>query len=269
MIKPPQLTDATFDVTDGIATLSFNRDDVRNALTGTALVDDIIAAAEWINHHHDVAALIITGNGKAFSSGGNVKDMYDKVGLFGGNPIEIQDKYRRGIQTMARALYQLEVPAIAAVNGAAIGAGLDVACMCDIRIGSEHAKVGETFVNLGIIPGDGGAWFLPRAVGKQRAAEMTFSGRIVTAQEAERIGLFLEVTTAAQLLPRARELAAQFAAKPREALRISKRLLQAGERLELPDFLDYCAAQQSLCHTNEQHQQALKDFLKVDTTVST
>lgn len=261
MTQLPPLADASFELKDGVATLSFNRDDVRNALTGTALVDDIITATDWVNLHHDVAAMVITGNGKAFSSGGNVKDMHDKVGLFGGNPIEIQDNYRRGIQKMALALYRLEVPVIAAVNGAAIGAGLDVACMCDIRIGSEHAKIGETFVNLGIIPGDGGAWFLPRAVGKQRAAEMTFSGRIVDAEEAKQIGFFLEITPADQLLPRAQEMATQFAQKPREALRITKRLLQAGERLELPDFLDYCAAQQSLCHTNEQHHQAMVDFL--------
>lgn len=262
MNTTPRLTDAKFELADGVATLSFNRDDVRNALTGTALVEDIIAAIDWINYNHEVAALIITGNGKAFSSGGNVKDMYNKVGIFGGNPIEIQDNYRRGIQKMARALYQLEVPAIAAVNGAAIGAGLDVACMCDIRIGSEHAKVGETFVNLGIIPGDGGAWFLPRVVGKQRAAEMSFSGRIVGAEEAKAIGLFLEITSAEKLLPYAQKMATQFAEKPREALRITKRLLQASERLELPDFLDYCAAQQSLCHTNDQHHQALENFLK-------
>ena len=261
MTKIPLLKDADLVLNDAVAILSFDRDDVRNALTGTALVEDIITTTEWINYNHKVAALIITGKGKAFSSGGNVKDMHEKAGLFGGNPIEIQDNYRRGIQKMALALYRLEVPAIAAVNGAAIGAGLDVACMCDIRIGSEHAKVGETFVNLGIIPGDGGAWFLPRVVGKQRAAEMSFSGRIVEAEEAKKIGLLLEVIPAAKLVAHAQKMAEQFAKKPREALRITKRLLQASERLESPDFLDYCAAQQSLCHTNDQHHKALKDFL--------
>jgi enoyl-CoA hydratase/carnithine racemase len=134
--------------------------------------------------------------------------------------------------------------------------------MCDIRLGSQFAKVGETFVNLGIIPGDGGAWFLPRVVGLQRAAEMTFSGRIVGAEEALKIGLLMEVLPSSDLLPRAKEMAAGFAAKPREALRISKRLLQMGQRLELPDFLDYCAAQQSLCHTSDQHREALEHALK-------
>jgi enoyl-CoA hydratase/carnithine racemase len=262
MSKPPVLTDATLVVNDGVALLTFNRDDVRNALTGTALVGEIIKVIDWVNSNHSVGAMIITGGGKAFSSGGNVKHMLNKVGLFSGTPLEIQDKYRRGLQKMARAMQQLEVPVIAAVNGAAIGAGLDLACMCDIRLGSQFAKVGETFVNLGIIPGDGGAWFLPRVVGLQRAAEMTFSGRIVGAEEALKIGLLMEVLPSSDLLPRAKEMAAGFAAKPREALRISKRLLQMGQRLELPDFLDYCAAQQSLCHTSDQHREALEHALK-------
>lgn len=261
MTSYPTLSECLLDLNNGIATLTLNRDDVRNALTGTAIVDDIISTVDWINVNHDVGTLIITGSGKAFSSGGNVKDMLDRKGMFSGNPIQVQDNYRHGIQRLTRAMYRLEVPAIAAVNGAAIGAGLDLACMCDIRIGSDHAKVGETFVNLGIIPGDGGAWFLPRIVGKQRACEMAFSGRIVAAQEAVEIGLFLESCSEDSLLQRATEMAARFVEKPREALRITKRLLQAGDRLELHDFLDYCAAQQSLCHTSDQHTQALKSFL--------
>lgn len=263
MTSHPVLSDCLFQLNEGVAVLTLNRDDVRNALTGTAIVDDIIQVVDWINLNHDVGALIITGSGKAFSSGGNVKDMLDRNGMFSGTPVQLQDNYRHGIQRVTRAMYRLEVPVIAAVNGAAIGAGLDLACMCDIRIASENAKVGETFVNLGIIPGDGGAWFLPRIVGRQRACEMAFSGRIVGAQEGVAIGLFLESCSSETLLPCATDMAASFAGKPREALRITKRLLQASERLELNDFLDYCAAQQSLCHTNDEHIQALKTFLEI------
>ncbi len=129
-------------------------------------------------------------------------------------------------------------------------------------MGLEYAKVGETFVNLGIIPGDGGAWFLPRIVGEQRAAEMTFSGRILEAQEAHSLGIFLEVLPADQLMSRALEMAGQFATKPREALRMSKRLLQSAHRMGLQDFLDYCASQQGLCHTSDQHHNALEENMK-------
>ncbi len=261
MIQPPTLTDARLEVNDGIAMLTMNRDDVRNALTGTALITDILSVCEWINNDHRVGALVLTGAGKAFSAGGNIKDMQQREGVFAGGPIQIQDSYRRGIQRMALALYRLEVPFVAAVNGAAIGAGLDLACMADLRIASSQTKVGETFVNLGIIPGDGGAWFLPRIIGMQRAAELTFSGRIIDAHEALAIGLFLELVPPDELLPRAMTIAATFASRPREALRIAKRLLQAGQRLPLDDFLDLCAAQQSLCHSHPQHHEALTALL--------
>jgi enoyl-CoA hydratase/carnithine racemase len=262
MIDMPELTDARLTLDDaGVATLTLARDDVRNALTGTGLIPDIVNTCDWINRNRAVGALVLTGDGKAFSSGGNIAEMRDKRGMFGGTPIEVQDGYRRGIQQMTLAMYRLEVPAVAAINGPAIGAGLDLCCMCDIRIGSTQAKVGSTFVNLGIIPGDGGAWFLPRLIGIQRAAELMFSGRIVAPEESVALGLMMEVTEPDALLPRAREIAAQFAGKPRDALRIAKRLLWAGQRLELGDFLDYCASQQSLCHTSEQHVAALAAFM--------
>ena len=262
MIELPELTDARLTLDDaGVATLTLARDDVRNALTGTGLIPDIVNTCDWINRNRAVGALVLTGDGKAFSSGGNVAEMRDKRGMFGGTPIEVQDGYRRGIQQMTLAMYRLEVPAIAAINGPAIGAGLDLCCMCDIRIGSTYAKVGSTFVNLGIIPGDGGAWFLPRLIGIQRAAELMFSGRIVAPEESLALGLFMEVTPPEGLLARAHEIAGQFASRPRDALRIAKRLLWAGQRLELGDFLDYCASQQSLCHTSEQHHAALQAFM--------
>ncbi len=159
--------------------MRFDRDDVRNELTGTNLSKEIAEVCTWANETRDVGALILTGNGSAFPAGVNVHDMHERKGIFGGSPVEIEQSYLQGSQRMARARAEIEVPTIAAINGAAVGAGLDLTCMCDIRIGSEKAKLGETFVNLGIIPGDGGAWFLPRVVGPQRAAELTFSGRIM------------------------------------------------------------------------------------------
>lgn len=267
MTTRPTLHDSDLSVSDGVALLLFDRDDVRNALTGTALIDDINRVCDWINTNPDIAALIISGKGKAFSAGGNVKDMQAKQGMFGGSGFEIQDSYRHGIQTMTLNVHRLEVPVIAAVNGAAIGAGFDLCCMCDIRIGSPHTKFGETFVNLGIIPGDGGAWFLPKLVGAQRAAELTFSGRIIGAEEALDYGLLLEIQPEENLLDTALKLAQSFAQKPRSALRIAKRLLQMGQRIPLGDFLDYCASQQSLCHHSDEHTQALQHFISTNKKV--
>lgn len=257
----PETTDCELSLEAGVALLRFNRHDIRNALTGSHIADEIVAICEWANRERAVATLVLTGNGSAFSAGGNVHDMHGRTGMFGGTPMEIQQGYRDGIQRMTRAMYAVEVPVIAAVNGAAIGAGLDLACMCDIRIGSDKAKLGETFVNLGILPGDGGAWFLPRVVGMQRAAELAFSGRIIDAEEARDIGLLMEVTTPDDLLARCMELAHAFAAQPRDALRITKRLLRSGQRMGLSDFLDYCAGLQSLCHTTSDHEDAVQAMI--------
>ena len=265
----PTLTDATLRIENRYAVLRFERDDVRNALTGTALVDDIAKTIAWANDNTELNCLVITGAGKAFSAGGNIKDMADRRGMFGGSPAEISDNYRRGIQRMSKSVFHAELPIIAAVNGAAVGAGFDLACMCDIRIGCENTVFGETFINLGIIPGDGGAWFLQRLVGYQRAAELTFSGRLVAAEEALALGLLLEQVEAGQLLARAEALAASFAAKPPQALRMSKRLMKAAQRQELNDFLDLCASVQANCHFTDDHQTALRAFIdKKDATFS-
>lgn len=258
----PQLHDSTLELEGSVAVLTFTRDDVRNALTGTDLVDDIVQTVQWANAAPEVSVLIITGAGAAFSSGGNVKEMQEKSGIFAGGPIEIQDQYRRGIQQVPLAFHGAEIPVIAAINGPAIGAGLDLACMCDIRIASDKAQVGGTFINLGIIPGDGGAWFLPRLVGSQRAAEMLFTGRVLKAAEALQLGLFLEVVAPEELLPRARELAGQIAAKPPQALRLMKRLLKLAQRSDLPDFLDASACFQSMAHHAGDHLEAVTAFLE-------
>jgi enoyl-CoA hydratase/carnithine racemase len=263
MIPPaaPSPSESRLTIDGRVAVLAFDRDDVRNALTGTAVLDDLLAVLAWIENGADIGALILTGNGSAFSAGGNIKDMKTGSGMFAGAPMQLQQNYRRGIQRMALAIHACEIPVIAAVNGAAVGAGFDLACMCDIRIASDKAKFGETFINLGIIPGDGGAWFLQRVVGYQRACELAFSGRIIDAAEALRIGLVMETVGPSQLMTSALALAQKFAAQPAQALRQTKRLMKMAQRTELPDFLDHCAQVQAICHSTEEHQQALDAML--------
>ncbi|MDP2195121.1 MAG: enoyl-CoA hydratase-related protein [Rhodocyclaceae bacterium] len=257
----PTLSDARLQLEERIAIFTLDRDDVRNALTGTALIDDIIAVADWVNRCDDVSVLVITGAGTAFSSGGNVKDMAERGGDFAGNVAEVATRYRRGIQRIPLALQQVEVPIIAAVNGPAIGAGFDLANMADLRIASDRARFGETFLNLGIIPGDGGAWFMQRQIGYQRAFELTMSGRIIKAPEALELGVVLEVVSHDNLLPRTLEHAARFAAQPPKALRLTKRLLKMAQRMELKDYLDLCAVLQGMCHNEPEHLAAVERFL--------
>jgi enoyl-CoA hydratase/carnithine racemase len=180
--------------------------------------------------------------------------------VFQGNPHEIRNRYRSGIQRIPLALYELEVPTIAAVNGPAVGAGCDLACMCDIRIASERAMFAESFVNLGIIPGDGGAWFLPRAVGMSMAAEMTFTGDSVSAQEARSCGLVSKVVPAERLMIEARDLAGRIAANPGIAVRMAKRLRRAGQSASLETLLEMSAAFQAIAHHTSEHEDAVAKF---------
>jgi enoyl-CoA hydratase/carnithine racemase len=138
---------------------------------------------------------------------------------------------------------------------------MDLACMCDLRIGSHQALLGQTFINLGIISGDGGGWFLQRLIGYQRAVELILSGRLLKAAEALELGILLEVTEQEALLPRVRELAAEIAAKPPHAVRLTKRMMKLAQRQELPDFLDLCAAFQGMSHHTEDHLEAVNAFL--------
>ncbi len=250
-----------FEQSDGVATLTLNKPEERNALSTQAQWDEMVAACERVARDHSIRALIVTGAGSAFCAGGNVKDMRDKKGIAGGTPYEIREGYRHGIQRIPLALYNLDVPTIAAVNGPAIGAGCDLACMCDIRIASTKAKFAESFVKLGIIPGDGGAWLLPRVVGMSKAAELTFTGDTIGAEEALAIGMVSRVVAPEELLKEAHALAARIAANPAPALRMAKRLLREGQHMRIDSLLEMSAAFQAISHHTREHDQAIEAFL--------
>lgn len=258
----PKLTDALITLDNRVATLTFNRHDLRNALTGSHLIEDIVTTAEWVNGCADVSVLVITGAGSAFSAGGNIRDMAERGGDFAGDVAECADRYRKGIQRIPLVMEAVEVPVIAAVNGPAIGAGFDLANMADIRIASDRAKFGETFLNLGIIPGDGGAWLMQRLIGYQRAFELTLSGRVVEANEAKELGIVMEVVSADELMPAAMKLAERIASQPPKATRLTKRLMKMAQRTELKDFLDLCACFQGMCHNEPEHLTAVNKMLE-------
>jgi enoyl-CoA hydratase/carnithine racemase len=243
-----------------IATL--NRPDDRNAISETTHSEEIADFCGQMTRDRSVRAVVLTGAGKAFCAGGNIKHMREKAGMFAGSPFQQRNSYRTGIQLIPTALYDLEVPVIAAVNGPAIGAGLDLACMCDVRIASEKALFAESFVKLGLVPGDGGAWLLPRIIGMARASLLTLTGDTINAARALEYGLVAEVVSPEQVLPRAIEIARSIAANPGHATRMAKRLLREGQDMKLAPLLELSAAYQALAHHTDDHHEAVAAFIE-------
>lgn len=244
----------------GIVTLTLNEPDTRNALS-PEINDALIEYAAKINKDYSVGCVILTGAGEGFSSGGNVKKMQDRsTASVQKAPVDVRRYYTEGIQRVPVALYNLEAPIIAAVNGAAIGAGCDLATMCDIRIAARSAKFGESFARVGLISGDGGAWFLPRAVGLSKAFEMTFTGDFIDGEEAARIGLVSKVVDDSVLMEEARAMAVRIASHPVHAIRASKKLVRDSQHVSLTVSLDMASAYQALVQTTFDHREAITAF---------
>lgn len=248
----------TLTTDDGFAVLTLNRPEVRNALTDTEMLWEIIEVFE----NPPERVLVLTGAGSAFSAGGNVRDMAAGTGMFSGSVGEVAENYRRTIQRLTRAVAHTEAVTVAAVNGPAIGAGFDLVLGCDLRLGSEDAWFAHTFVDLGIIPGDGGAWLLPRVVGWQAATEIALTARRVKAMEAVDLDILLRVVEPERLMEESRALAAEIASKPRHSVRYTKRLLRHARTMDLEGFLEFSAALQALSHAEPEHAEAVARYLE-------
>ena len=214
-----------------------------------------------LSHDRGVAWRGATGKGRAFCSGGNIKGIKERKGI---GPLDQPDStrwnYRRGVQRTTRAFLDCEVPIVAAINGHAIGLGLDLACLCDVRIAADTAVFAESFVKVGIVPGDGG----PGA-----ARSSAFEGvRVVPhwrpfrADEALRIGLVSEVVDDDALIDAALALAGRIAANPVRALRLTKRLLREGQKGDSDQVLELSAAFQAIVHETRDHVEAVSAILE-------
>lgn len=250
------MTDAVqYEQEGNVVTLTLNDPETRNALS-PGIVDTLLAHVERINADLGVGCVILTGAGKTFCSGGNVKKIGERAtGL--PIPAEVRVGYRHGVQRLPMALYGLEAPLIAAVNGAAVGVGCDLAAMCDIRLAGASARFAESFLRVGLVSGDGGAWFLPRAVGLSKAFEMTFTGDFIDAAQALASGLVSRVVEDEALLDEARALARRIAAQPPHALRLSKRLIRDSQRMDLAASLEMAASMQALAQHTDDHREAM------------
>ncbi len=251
---------ALYATHDGIATLTLNRPEARNAWS-QEMIDGTHAALDAAARDPEVKVLIVTGAGKAFCAGGDLRAMRDREGMFAGDTVELRGRYADGLQNITRHFERFDKPTIAAVNGAAIGAGLDLALMCDLRVASSRAKFGSTFAAVGLIPGDGGAYLLTRVVGFPRAVELILTARVIDAARAEAIDLVHEVVPPEEVTSRANEIASEIARLPAPAVRMAKVALRKTYNRDMEVALELTAALQGLVQHTEAHEQAVLGML--------
>jgi 2-(1,2-epoxy-1,2-dihydrophenyl)acetyl-CoA isomerase len=236
-----------------VLTITLNRPDVLNALN--AATHKALAAALKQARADDVRAVVLTGAGRGFCVGQDLTEFRDDAGDIG---TRLRGNYHPNIQ----AIRALEKPVIAAVNGAAAGAGLSLACACDLRIASDQATFVPAFVNIGLVPDSGGTFFVTRLVGQARAFEWLCSGRRLTATEAEQWGVVSEVVEADALAARATELATELAALPTRAIGMTKRLLDRAPTARLDDQLEWEAQLQTAATQTEDFREGVTAFLQ-------
>jgi enoyl-CoA hydratase/carnithine racemase len=254
-------TDALLARDGAVAMLTLNRPEKLNAF-GPKMEEDIRAAIAEVNRDPSIRVLIVTGAGRAFSAGADVK-AWDARIREGGEPSAV-DRWRQNEarHAMVLGLYELSKPVIAAVNGAAVGMGMDFALSADIRIAAESARFAMLYIKRGLVPDEGGAWFLPRLVGPARAAELIFTGDFVDGREAERIGLVNRCVPDDQLLPAARELADKIAAGPPIAMEFAKRAIREGLGLSLRAHFDAIGYYMSVLNNTEDVAEGMRAFVE-------
>lgn len=245
-----------------VAVLRFNRPETMNALGAAGDGDAVHDACAEVSADPAIRCVILTGEGKCFSAGGDVKAMRDGTGNFGGGGVAIRNHYKTNIHRAARALYGLDLPVIAAVNGPAIGLGCDLACLADMRIASDKARFGVTFLKLGLIPGDGGTWVLPRVIGISRASELFFTAEVIDAARAEAWGLVSRVVPHETLMEEAMATALKVAEQPPHALRLAKMLLRQGQNVGYDTALELAASTQSILHHTRDHREGVAALLE-------
>lgn len=245
---------------DHVLWVWLNRPDASNAYS-ESMVKDLPHLLDEADRDKEIRVIVIAGKGKNFCAGGDVKAMKDKTGMFAGESNELRERYMHGIQRIPLAISRLQKPVIAMIQGAAVGAGCDLVAMADLRIAGAEATFAETFAKVGLVPGDGGAWFMIRAVGYSKATEMFFTGKTYNAADAMNMGLIHEVVSSDQLTQRTQILAERLASMPPIALQLTKKSLQNAFESSLSGHLDVVAAYQSITQRSSDHFEALGQML--------
>jgi enoyl-CoA hydratase/carnithine racemase len=237
--------------------LSLNNPEQSNAIT-TEMIESLCKVLKHADFDSEIRVIVLTGEGKNFCSGGDIKAMAEKTGMFQGESNELRQRYAHGIQQIPRTLEEISTPVIAMVNGAAIGAGCDLAMMCDLRVGTSATKFGETFTKIGLIPGDGGTFFLQRVVGYSKAMQMTLTGDLYEGQNAKDFGLMNFLMEDSQLQKETEKLAEKIAGNAPIAQAMAKKAMKISYLHDLYTSLDLLAAYQGITQRTQDHFAALE-----------
>ena len=242
----------------GVATITLNRPEKYNAFTKD-MIDRWASLLEGCESDASVKVVVLTGAGKAFCSGGDVGAQKERAK---NDALERTDFLWRHVHKIAFIMERMDKPTLAAINGAARGAGLDMALMCDLRVMADTATLAESYINVGLIAGDGGTYYLPRLIGVPRALELFWTGRVIGAQEAERIGLVNHVASSGELMAKTYELARSIAVQPFEAVRAYKRSVYQGMNMTLAAHLDMVSSHTSILRDTPEHREKVAAFLE-------
>ncbi|HOE18303.1 MAG TPA: enoyl-CoA hydratase-related protein [Syntrophorhabdaceae bacterium] len=246
-----------YDVKGHIAVITLNRPAAKNAFS-PEMIRLWCEYLEKAKQDDAIRVIIVTGNGDTFCSGGDIRDMAE-------GKLQSWDMKRflwDGVHRIVLTLEDLDKPVIAAINGSAMGAGMDMAIMCDLRVCSEKAKLAESYIMMGLVPGDGGAYFLPRVAGLPKALELLLTGDVISAEEALRLGIVNKVVAHDRLIAETMKLAEKIAARPPLAVRMTKRAAYQGLTSSLRSHLDYISSQISLLSETKDHLEAARAFLE-------
>lgn len=252
-----QYEDLIFSVQDNVAIVTLDRPDKLNAL-GPAMRESLKRALDEVAGNDEIRAMVLTGAGRGFCAGADVTGQAAR--LSGEAPQQTRQEMLSPIGMLAPRIRDLDKPTIAAVNGVAAGMGFSVALACDIRIASDKARFTCAFVKRGLVPDTGSSYFLPRLIGTDKACELAFTGDIVDAAEAERMGLVTRVVPHDELMERAVALATRIAKGPPIAITLTKRSIYKGG--DLMQQLEYETYAQNICRATEDHKEGVNSFIE-------
>ncbi|MBI2692220.1 MAG: enoyl-CoA hydratase/isomerase family protein [Solirubrobacterales bacterium] len=235
-----------------VATLTLNKPEKFNAFDAE-LVDEWADALDRVAADKSVHAIVITGAGKAFCAGGELATLAAESG-----PLAKKEFLRDHVHRVQRSLQRVPQPVIAMINGAAMGAGLDMALLCDLRIAANEARIGEAYVNLGLVPGDGGAWLLTHLVGPARALELLLTGKVINGEQAAEWGLVNQSVPREKLSEVTYALAEKLAAGPQLAQRLIKRAVYTAESMPRDTHYDMVSSYMALAQSHDDFKGAIE-----------